>query len=297
MPGSDTNGGAALYSAVMIRCLLSCSLLSCAPLLLADDAAKAIPAMKWEPAFQGISRAEFTLTEPRPVRAFVMKIDLSAAGVEFMATPANGEKEGETDAQKTTTFLKSNHLQAAINAGPFAPVVNTEGRGLDISGLQVCRGEVVSPQQKHEYPTLVLTRDNKARIVPSLKKTEEVWNAVSGFSIVLHEGNVVSSGPDLHPRTAAGISADGRTLYWLVVDGRQKKWSGGATTSELGEWLKTMGCTEGLNLDGGGTSTLVMDSGKGPQILNKPIHLGLPGNERPSASHLGVKALPLPVKP
>ena len=52
-----------------------------------------------------------------------------------------------------------------------------------------------------------------------------------------------------------------------------------------------------LNLDGGGTSTLVIDAGQGPQILNRPIHLGIPGNERPSASHLGVKALPLPAKP
>lgn len=279
----------------MIRPLFVSSLLFCAPLS-ADDAAKAIPAMQWTPVFQGISHAEFTLTEPRPVRAFVMKFDLRAEGLEFMATPANGEKDGETDAQKTTTFLKTNQLQAAINAGPFAPVVNTEGRGLDISGLQVCRGEVVSPQQKHQYPSLVLTKDNKARIEPALKKLEGVWTAVSGFSIVLQDGQVVDGGPDLHPRTAAGISADGGTLYWLVVDGRQKKWSGGATTTELGAWLKAMGCSSGLNLDGGGTTTLVMDAGKGPQILNRPIHLGLPGNERPSASHLGVKARPLAPK-
>ncbi len=264
--------------------------------LMGGEAAKVIPEMKWTPIFQGISRAEFALTEPRLVRAFVIKIDLRAKGVEFMATPANGEREGETDAQRTTTFLKTHQLQAAINAGPFAPVVNTEGAGLDISGLQVCRGEVVSPQQKDTYPTLVLTKDNKARIEPVLKKTDGIWNAVSGFSIVLRGGEVVPGGGDLHPRTAAGVSADGRTLYWLVVDGRQEKWSGGAATAELGEWLKAMGCAEGLNLDGGGTSTLVMDFGKGPQILNRPIHLGIPGLERPSASHLGVKALPLPAK-
>jgi len=54
-----------------------------------------------------------------------------------------------------------------------------------------------------------------------------------------------------------------------------------------------MGCTEGINLDGGGTSTLTIAGPDGPQILNRPIHLGIPGNERVSGSHLGVRAKPL----
>jgi Phosphodiester glycosidase len=261
-----------------------------------QEAGKVLPGVTWVPVFQGVSRAEFTLAAPRPVRGFVLKMDLQAEGLQFLATPANGEKEGETDAQRTSTFLRTHGMQAAINAAPFAPVVNVEGRGLDVSGLQMSGGAVVSPPQKGGGPALILTKDNKARIGPVPVVPEGAWNVVSGFSVVLRDGGVVPGGTDLHPRTAAGISGDGRTLYWLVVDGRQKGYSGGATTAELGAWLKLLGCADGINLDGGGTSTLVLEGSKGPQIVNRPIHLGLPGNERPSASHLGLRAKPLPAK-
>lgn len=262
--------------------------------LSAQEPAGTLPALTWTPVFEGVSRSGFTLTSPRPVRAFALKIALKTPGLEFLATPANGEREGETDARFTSTFLRTNGLQAAINASPFSPVVNAEGGPEDISGLHVSRGETVSPAPKDGLPALILTKDNQARIEPNpAARAGDAWNAVCGFNIVLKGGEVVAGKTDLHPRTAAGISADGNTLVWLVVDGRQKEYSGGAKTEELGTWLKSMGCSEGINLDGGGTSTLVLQGADGPQILNRPIHLGIPGKERPSGSHLGVRAKPL----
>lgn len=274
------------------RCLFA--LLFAIPLLRAEEKQEAFPALTWVPLFQGIERTDFTLTSPRPVRAFAVKIYLKAPGIEFLATPDNGEKKGETDGKRTSTFLKEHGLQVAINAAPYAPVVSVEGKPHDISGFHVSQGKVVSAAPKEGYPALILTKDNQARIEAApAQNAAGSWNAVCGFSIVLKGGQVVPGGNDLHPRTAAGITPDGRTLLWLVVDGRQKGYSGGATTAELGTWLKAMGCSEGINLDGGGTSTLVTAGPKGPQVLNRPIHLGIPGNERPSASHLGVKAKPL----
>lgn len=263
----------------------------------AQDAKQALSALTWTPVFEGVSRTEFRLVSPRPVTAFALKIDLQAPGIEFLATPDNGDKDGETDSRKTSSFLKSSGVQAAINAAPYAPVVSGEGESLDVSGLHVSQGKIVSPAPREGYPALILTKDNKARIVsPPFKDTSDAWNAVSGFSIVLQGGEVVTGKDDLHPRTAAGLSADGRWLVWLVVDGRQGDYSGGAKTAELGEWLKAMNCSDGINLDGGGTSALVIESPGGPQILNRPIHAGKPGNERPGGSHLGVRAKPLAEK-
>lgn len=263
-------------------------------LLAAPLPAETFPALTWTPVFQGIERTEFTLAAPRLIRGFALKIDLKAPGVEFLATPDNGDKSGETDALRTSTFLRTRGLQAAINAAPYAPVVNIEGKPLDITGLHVSQGKTVSPAPAHGYPALVLTRDNQARIEPHpATAAGDVWNAVCGFGIVLRNGAITPGGDDIHPRTAAGITPDGRSLIWLVIDGRQKTYSGGAKTTELGAWLKAMGCSEGINLDGGGTSTLVVAGPQGPRLLNRPIHLGIPGNERPSGSHLGVKALPL----
>lgn len=58
------------------------------------------------------------------------------------------------------------------------------------------------------------------------------------------------------PRTAVGFSRDGRILHVLTVDGRQAD-SGGATLTELGRMMREAGAWSALNLDGGGSSTLL----------------------------------------
>ncbi|MFE2284320.1 phosphodiester glycosidase family protein [Streptomyces sp. NPDC059443] len=58
------------------------------------------------------------------------------------------------------------------------------------------------------------------------------------------------------PRTAAGFSRDGRRLRLVTVDGRQRD-SGGLTLTELGRMMHRLGAYEALNLDGGGSSTLL----------------------------------------
>jgi exopolysaccharide biosynthesis protein len=67
-----------------------------------------------------------------------------------------------------------------------------------------------------------------------------------------------------HPRTAAGRTADG-ALILMVVDGRQSD-SRGATLDELAELMLEVGAVEALNLDGGGSSTLVVDG----TLVNRP---------------------------
>ncbi|MEO3977906.1 phosphodiester glycosidase family protein [Streptomyces sp. CAU 1734] len=58
------------------------------------------------------------------------------------------------------------------------------------------------------------------------------------------------------PRTAVGFSADGRTMRIVTVDGRQAD-SGGVTLTELGVMMRRAGAHNALNLDGGGSSTLL----------------------------------------
>lgn len=60
---------------------------------------------------------------------------------------------------------------------------------------------------------------------------------------------------DRHPRTGIGVSEDGKTIVMMVIDGRSAS-SAGVTTGMLGDMLLAVGCHEGVNLDGGGSSTL-----------------------------------------
>lgn len=67
-----------------------------------------------------------------------------------------------------------------------------------------------------------------------------------------------------HPRTALGWRADGK-LVLLTVDGRQKQ-SVGMTVDELAGLMLELGCIEAMNLDGGGSTTMVIKN----QIVNHP---------------------------
>lgn len=63
---------------------------------------------------------------------------------------------------------------------------------------------------------------------------------------------------DRHPRTALGLLADGKTLVLVVVDGRQADRSIGINLSNLADYMISLGCVEAMNLDGGGSSTMVI---------------------------------------
>jgi exopolysaccharide biosynthesis protein len=79
-----------------------------------------------------------------------------------------------------------------------------------------------------------------------------------GGSPIMFDGNPVPRLDDREraPRSAAGISADGRRMWLMTLDGRQAD-SVGATLHELAKLLREMGVDDAVNLDGGGSSTLV----------------------------------------
>ncbi len=68
-----------------------------------------------------------------------------------------------------------------------------------------------------------------------------------------------------HPRTAVAKMKDGKFLM-ITVDGRQPGVSVGMTLQELAEYLLSLGAVDAMNLDGGGSTTMVLDG----KVVNKP---------------------------
>jgi hypothetical protein len=101
-------------------------------------------------------------------------------------------------------------------------------------------------------------------------------NVVGYESHILQNGNAVNAWNEAHPRTSAGYSQDGKKIYLLVVDGRQANYSAGATTGQVAYIMKALGAHTALNLDGGGSSCMVVDG----EIRNKPSD----GSERAVAN-------------
>lgn len=256
----------------------------------------AAPADEWEPQwaplFNGIDIARLQRQEPEHLSMHAVRIDLHVPGIEFVATSSNGERPLETDGQKTSTFLKQSGCQLAVNASPFTPVRGEEGEPRDILGLAVSRGDAYSGAHK-KSGALLITRDNKAWFSLPPFNTEDAHTAVGGFGMLLKGGHVVCSSDKRHPRTAAGLSKDGRYLYLAVIDGRQVEHSVGATLPETAHLLQRLGAHDALNLDGGGSSTLaIADGSGGAKILNRPIHNHVSGHERVNGNNLGVFARP-----
>lgn len=247
---------------------------------------------EWKPVAAGVSRGSFALREPRLIRAEVLRVDLTAPGLSLVTTGGNGEKPDETDAVVTSEFLRTEGCVAAVNAAPFSHVYKEPGGPEDVHGLMVREGRMISPADGR--PCLAFDRENRGSVRDvDHEVVKTAVTAVSGFAVILRDGEVVGRDRNLHPRTGAGVSADGRTLWLLVVDGRQKTWSGGCTTPEMAVWLKRLGADDAINLDGGGTTTMVVAGQDGKvEVVNRPIHLGIPGRERPSGSHLGIRVKP-----
>ena len=81
-----------------------------------------------------------------------------------------------------------------------------------------------------------------------------------------------------HPRTAAGVLADGM-LVLVTVDGRRPARSVGMTIAELEGLMIELGSVEAVNLDGGGSTTMVIRG----KVVNSPSD---PTGERPVSDAL-----------
>lgn len=97
-----------------------------------------------------------------------------------------------------------------------------------------------------------------------LEVTPDISNlkmALGGGAILLENGQIPASFTHnvtgTAPRTAVGFSADKKTLFLVVVDGRQAQ-SRGMSQKEMAEIMQKLGASDALNLDGGGSSTMVV---------------------------------------
>jgi hypothetical protein len=136
---------------------------------------------------------------------------------------------------------------------------------------------------------------------PSFKdlRTMDKWKwwkmetAIGGGPVLIHKRKIrvtnreeqmfVNGENDRHPRTAMGYTRD-RKLIILVVQGRFPGVAEGVTLNEEARILLDLGCVEALNLDGGGSSSLLVNGKKTITPSDK-------GNERPVPGVFMIKAV------
>jgi hypothetical protein len=258
--------------------------------------------------FQGITYRREARLIPRSIMLHIITIDLTAPGLKAFITPGKPNKDGtETNARTTSAFLKEFKLQLAVNANYFYPFREDSpwdyypysGDRVNSVGQAIANGYTYSDVDTR-FPVLCFSADNLAQISKTGACSPGTTNAVAGSHLLLVNGKPAkknfagSNNRKPYPCIAAALNRAGTKLWLVAVDGKQPLYSEGVTLSELTEIIMELGAQTAINLDGGGSTTLVVASDKlEAEVLNAPIHTKIPMRERPVANHLGFYALPL----
>ncbi len=249
--------------------------------------------------FKGVTYERIAFKSPRPMVAHIVTVNIRDSQVRFFTTPPTPGLKYPYKAEPVSDFLHKNKLQLAINADFFKPYW---GEGpwnyyphkddpVFSRGLSIHQGQVITRAESHR-PSIYFSQDGQVSFNPTFKP----YDAISGESVFLQGGKWAINEPDpsywrssIQPRNCVGLSKDGKSLMIVVIDGRQPGYSEGATVKELATIAAAHGAGTMLDLDGGGSETLVEEDKKGnPELLNCPIDSWIPNRERPVGNQLGM---------
>ena len=262
---------------------------------------------------KGVTLKKLVLEKPRRMVAYVARVDLKEPGISFTGTerdPLWGKPMPDytnetwlvnTKRETAADFMMRRHgagrnVEIAVNASGWRP---WGGAGCNSTYAALYRyaaseGMEVSHGKDPERGVFFIVRkDGQVLIRPHVpvSMTNDVTIAVYGNRRILRRGvRTADADPakavDVHPRTAFGLSRDRKTFVILAVDGRQPGYSEGATCADLADLLLREGCWDAINMDGGGSTSLVIYDRK----HNRPIMLNHHANGyvRKTALNLGL---------
>ncbi len=247
--------------------------------------------------YTGVTYRRMVRYAPHFRIAHVLTIDRRTPGLQLFVTPADQAEEEPLLARTTSEFTEEFDVQIAVNGDGFFPWWSRSladyyphsGDPVTPNGLAASEGFIYSRGERlPPEPTLFISRRGELTFnrIPN-----RVQSAISGDRMIVLKGEPVPGldPNELDPRTAVGLSKNGRWLYLVVIDGRQPFYSVGASFSELADLMVEVGAYTAMNLDGGGSSTMVIEDADGQvQVVNSPIDSYIPGRERPVANHLGI---------
>ena len=242
--------------------------------------------IRWRPLSPGIEAAD--IHNPQlPLIVHIVKIDLLNPAVSVITSEAalfknnRGRLRGET----TRDFALRHNTIVAFNAAPF------KTRSLLFSVYRTIVGIHITDFRRmsmpHErYGALLFYADKTARIIDAQTEElllENVRHAVGGFWTILRNGAVLPQ--KLHrrdSRTAVGLADNGRTLFVVAVEGENKRKSHGLSFEETARLMRELGADDALQLDGGSSSSLVLQE-NGTQHIVAPtrswnIHIRVASN-------------------
>jgi len=209
-----------------------------------------------------------------PVNAYLVKIENGADRI-MMGMPNNGTAISGVKASVMDAINAAESDGIDIVAGINADFFHIES---DYSPVGLCvKDGVILKQNTEVKPWIAVMKDGTLDCGIAGEARSKITKMKHGFgaSHVMLKGGMVyqdgvgdSFGEIRHPRTAMGYDGDGN-VYLLVVDGRRPKLSNGASLLDLTIMFRDFGAACAVNLDGGGSSTMIVDN-DGFKVTNSP---------------------------
>ncbi len=228
----------------------------------------------------GINIVDVTFTYCRkPTRMLIAEIDLTKDVTISVSTPDNLDEVGsklQTVAEQAMCAEKAGkHVYLATNGDYFSESTTVAGTWIP-GGLVYKDGKALwtTPGYEADHAFYIL-KDGTAHIstIEEFKENEaNVMSALSGWQRMMIDGEPVKkfsvndNAMDFHPRTFVGVSKDNLKVQLFVLDGRQPNYSNGMRLEDMILLCQGAGCYQALNLDGGGSTTMVKRTETGGQV-------------------------------
>ena len=240
-----------------------------------QSAFRNLPGKGWKAPFQGVRTRDVVSGS---LKIHMAVVDLANPNVRLQTT-------GEAQKGRTTSqAARGANAELAINGDFFTFATHRP------SGLAKKEGRTWTGTETNfrGEPYLAFSGQHAELRPAGAKPPDWANNVVSARPLVLKNGRLVTdispgNHPEKAPRTAMGISRDGRKLFMLSVEGTNGLRSSGMTAQQVGKLLKSLGAYQGMCMDSGGSATMYV---KGRGVVNHPTD----GRERPVANVLLVQA-------
>ncbi len=174
--------------------------------------------------------------------------------------------------------------EVTVTDGVVTAVADVAGSGAIAEDVTVLVGRDLGATR---LSTLAL--GDRVSLTTELRFTgEQLRTTLGANQPLVVDGEVVTyADPAAHPRMAIGFDATGTTAFLVSIDGRIAE-SRGMTLTELGHYMAERGAVNAINLDGGGSATLLArEAGEDDLDLeNTPSD----GSQRPVPNGLGLYA-------
>ena len=228
----------------------------------------------------GIEYSFHQITQPRPVRVHVLKIDFSKDTVKPLAAIAKDpDGQGPAEAALTHPFelAKNKDIVAFINTNPWDSFPDEKGKKnthwykgqhVNIFGLAATGGKIISPAGDG---CISVWTDKTGRFYISKTPDEKLLSeGVAGWYQIVDRGNIIPKPSNtLNPLTAIGTDQSGYIVWFVVADGRQKGFSEGMSHYEMAEFMLKLGCWNVALMDGGGSTIMgIVDENGCMKVVN-----------------------------